>query len=249
MNRHLEDYAGRFYKNIISRCETYGIDHRTPFNHTPLMLAARAGNAPLVGELLAAGADADLTDNYGRTAWHGALERALTDREYAAKEFGAVHEALAPSHVSLKADDRLIKLDASQGEYLLFGIFFSLLHRRFSDRYAGQASINAVHLAKMTSLLPDSVVPEYRKKRAYISALLSKNEIGSANPFSRKLFRRERQGWYIINPGLAVFRKDEWIDVYRYAGIDLISRMDPDGPGAYFESRRLLLDAARRPPS
>ncbi|OGW45610.1 MAG: hypothetical protein A2078_03060, partial [Nitrospirae bacterium GWC2_57_9] len=77
--RYFQEYNGRFYNGILKSCETYSVDHRTVFNKTPLMLAALAGNAALIRELRDSGADVELTDNYGITAWHGALQRALQD--------------------------------------------------------------------------------------------------------------------------------------------------------------------------
>ncbi len=231
--RYHEDYRGRFYKNILKQCETYGIDHRMIFNKTPLMLAAVAGNAALIRELLAAGADAEAIDHYGCTAWLGALDWALHNREFASKQFTSVHELLAPSYISLKVEDRLVKLDSSQGEFLLFSIFLSLLHKRFNSKYVAMASLNAVTLAESCSLLPDSIVPGYRKKRTYISGLLSKNEEESQNQYGRRLFRRERQGWYVLNPKLAVRHREDWRDIYQHAGIDLIAHMGPEGEEAY----------------
>jgi len=203
------------------------------FNKTPLMLAAVAGNATLIRELLSAGADAEAIDHYGCTAWLSALEWALHDREFVSKQFSTVHELLAPSYMSLKVEDRLVKLDSRQGEFLLFSIFLSLLHKRFNSKYVNMASLNAVTLAERCSLLPDNIVPGYRKKRTYISGLLSKNEAGSQNPYCKKLFRRERQGWYVLNPKLAVQHREEWIDIYQHAGIDLIAHMGPEGEEAY----------------
>ena len=79
VSRYFQEYSGKFYQSIIRQCETYGVDHRTVFNKTPLMLAALAGNFALVRELLDSGADPELVDNYGLTAWQGALYRALRE--------------------------------------------------------------------------------------------------------------------------------------------------------------------------
>ncbi len=223
--RHFQEYDGKFYQGILKQCEAYGVDHRTMFNTTPLMLAAAAGNDSLVRELLARGANAELTDNYGRTAWQQALVRAAYKKDYAARQFPRIHELLAPGSVSLKAEDRLIKLDASQGEFLLFQLFFSVLHDRLlSSSYIDQVALTAVKLAEMTVPLPDSITPVYRRKRQYLSSLLSKNETDSTNPYGRKLFRRFRQGYYILNPKLAVLHKDEWVPLYRYAGLELLEQ-------------------------
>lgn len=83
--------------------------------------------------------------------------------------------------------------------------------------------LTAVELAEAAAALSDSIIPDYRKKRAYISALLSKNEIDSNNPYCKKLFSRKRTGHYILNPKLAIRRKEEWIDIYRHANTDLMS--------------------------
>lgn len=227
-SKYFQDYNGKFYQGILKQCETYGADHRTIFNKTPLMLAALAGNAALIRELTASGADAELTDNYGVTAWQGALLRALQDKKYSAEQFPAVYELLASSSVSLRADDRLIKIDASQGEFLLFHIFFALLHERLNNRYADLVPMKAVMLPEMVASLPESIIPAYRKKRAYISALLSKNETDGTNPYCKKLFKRMRTGWYILNPKLAVRYKDEWVDIYRFAGAALIEQALPE---------------------
>jgi hypothetical protein len=37
----------------------------------------------------------------------------------------------------------------------------------------------------------------------------------------------------VLNPKLAVLFRDEWVDLYRHAGIDLIARMAPEGEEAY----------------
>lgn len=221
--RHLRGYTGKFYGDVINHCEMYGPDHRTVFNKTPLMLAALAGNELLLRDLLAAGADTELTDNYGLTAWQGALQRAAQDAKYASALFPAVHEMLAPSSVSLQADDRLIKLDSRQGEFLIFHIFLVELHRRLNSKYSAFITLTAPMLSEIVSSLPVGILPDYRRKRAYISALLSKNEVNSSNPYCKKLFRRRRTGHYVLNPELSIRHKEDWTDIYSRINIELIS--------------------------
>lgn len=227
--RDFQAYSGNSNRAILRQCELYGINHRTVFNRTSLMLAAAAGNSSLAKELTNAGADASLTDNYGLTAWHCALERALSDKQFAADGFPAINELLASSSVSLKADDRLVKLDGSHGEFLLFHIFFIMLRTRISRVQPKlDMPLTAAMLAEIMSILPDSVVPDYRKKRAYISALLSKNETDSSSPYCRKLFLRKKTGHYILNPRLAIRPKDEWINIYSHANIGLALKIMPE---------------------
>lgn len=231
--RYFQKYAGSLYKEVIRHCEMYGVDHRTEFNATPLMLAARIGNIPLIKELLSAGADTDLTDNCGMTAWQAALQKAILDKKFASSVFPQINEMLAPSSVSLRIEDSLIKIDSSQGEFMLFHIFFALLSHRYNHLSAHAISLTAVQLSEISALLPGSVIAEYRKKRQYISGLLSKNETDSPNYYSRKLFKRKRTGYYILNPAIQIRQKDEWLDIYKFAGIELISRIVSDDELAY----------------
>ncbi|HSW62553.1 MAG TPA: UvrD-helicase domain-containing protein [Dissulfurispiraceae bacterium] len=218
--RQLQGYGGKFYKEVLRQCEHYGVDHRTMFNKTPLMLAALEGNASLIQELLRVGADTGLTDNYGLTAWQGALQWAVIDKTYAVKHFPAVHELLAPANVSLKVEGRLVKIDRSQGEFLLFHIIFISVRSRISYEHV---ATNAVALTALFSALPDSILPVYRKKRAYVSSLLAKNEQDSTNPYSRKFVRRLRTGLYILSPALEIRHKEEWVSIYTHLNIDLIA--------------------------
>jgi hypothetical protein len=72
------------------------------------------------------------------------------------------------------------------------------------------------------SHFPDAVLPERRKKRAYISSILSKNEVNREGPYNRKLFRRLKQGHYIINPQLSVWVEDGWRNIYDLLSLDLL---------------------------
>ena len=203
-------YTGKLSKEVVRQCGLYGIDHRTEFNATPLMLAARTGNISLIKELLSAGANPDLTDNCGMTAWQISLQRAIIDKNFEPFIFFQINELLAPSSVSLKVDDRLIKLGRSQGEFLLFQLFFVLLLPTVNHPGQGNAELTAGRLAEIMASLLDSVIAEYRKKRQYISGLLAKNEINSQNPYNKKLFKRTKKGCYLLNPEIQIRQKDEW---------------------------------------
>lgn len=161
--KYLHSYSGSSYQEVIRHCKLYGIDHRTIFNSTPLMLAASAGNINLIRDLLSAGADPELTDNRGLTSWQNALCLSLLDKKFASSSFPAIHEMLAPSSLSLKIDDRLIKIDSRQGEFLLFHIFFSVLNQRVNHFTADRIPFTAVNLSEKAASLPESVIPEYRK--------------------------------------------------------------------------------------
>lgn len=226
--RYLQKYTGSLYKEVVKHCEAYGVDHRTEFNATPLMLAATTGNLSLIKELLSMGANPDLTDNFGMTPWQAALKKAIFDKNFASSVFPRIHELLAPSNISLKIEDKLIKIDSKLGEFLLFHVFFVLLSHMFNHLSTDDISLTAVRLGEIAAGFPDSMAAEYRKKRQYISALLSKNETDSTDYYSRKLFKRRRTGHYILNPAVQIRQKDEWVEIYELAGIKLLSRVVSD---------------------
>ena len=62
--------------------------------------------------------------------------------------------------------------------------------------------------------LPTGILPSYRTKRAYISSILSKNEIDKDDKYNRKLFVRVAHGSYIINPDIEIKYDEEWYPIY-----------------------------------
>jgi hypothetical protein len=66
-------------------------------------------------------------------------------------------------------------------------------------------------------------VPARRKKRAYISSILSKNEASRQGPYNRKLFLRVRHGQYLINPKLAVRVEGDWRLIYELLCADRLA--------------------------
>jgi len=83
---------------------------------------------------------------------------------------------------------------------------------------------------------PEHVIPERRKKRPYLSSILSKNEVNRDDPYNRFLFVRVRHGRYILNPLLEIDVNDEWINVYDLIGI---SELEREGDTGTYEGRAL----------
>lgn len=59
----------------------------------------------------------------------------------------------------------------------------------------------------LVNLLPDELVPPFRKKRNYLNSIMASNEVSRENDTHYKLaFKRVQRGWYILNPYI------EWIN-------------------------------------
>ena len=131
--RHLQPWEARKFKDLLQLVDVHGPDHTTPVGATPLMLAAMAGNAPLVPALLDKGADPQVRDDFGHTAWDSALSRALQEPGFAATGLPAVFPLLAPAALDVQTDGRLVRLELRQGEYWVLMLMLAGLKTQWSQ--------------------------------------------------------------------------------------------------------------------
>ncbi len=115
----------------------------------------------------------------------------------------------------------MVKIPNRKMEYFLLNIFMALqdaIIKNSRGRWE-EEGVKAKDLEKVISMYPEGIMPDYRKKRNYISSLLAKNEIDSNNPYNNSLFLRVDRGYYCLNPNLAVWVEDKWVNVYELTGL------------------------------
>ena len=178
------------------------------------MIAAARGNVALVDALLARGADVDLSDNHGRLAFHHVLLRAFLDPQYAGGPFAALYRLLAPQAVDLMENERLVKLDAHLIEFFLFNAMLALMQQRLNYPRWWRVGLSVEDFVKPAQAFPESVFPERRRRRAYLSGVLARNEISRDYAYNRKLFARTSRGFYVLNPALSWRIREEWMPIY-----------------------------------
>ncbi len=180
---------------MLREVDRYGVDFRNSFNQTPLMIAARLGNADQIERLVDIGADPNLINNVGLNPFQIVLEQACMAPNYATRKLPEVYKTLEPADMVLQVDGRLVKLDNRLMDFLMLNLmiamFYSHLGENVARTYGG--AFTSGDFVEVLSHFPDSVLPERRKKRAYISSILSKNEVNRVGPYNRKLFRRLKQ--------------------------------------------------------
>jgi hypothetical protein len=235
-NKYYGDYHPEKHSVVKANCLRFGCDHPGRYSEIPLNICARLGDLRLAKELINMGADPNRTDGSGLNAWQTALSRFLIDTNYSIETLVGLHDCLAPSHIKVKVVDKLFKLDKSRMEYFMFNMAMIRLRHEllrsteyFQSRerhlYYYNFGLKAAELAVYVERIPDAVMPERRKKRAYISSILSKNEAAGSDPYNRKLFCRVEHGYYILNPLLQVENGDGWINVYDRLKIDFLCRL------------------------
>lgn len=224
------EYAQDNLKALRPRLEKYGLDFRNEFNLTPFMLAISYGASTIADALVANGAKTNLTDNYGRNALQIALHKSQLDQNYKVKVINSLYEQLSSESLRVKVLNRLVKIDRHQAEYLMLNFMVATLRpqilnglKGFMD-YGYSPAFQTADFMKFYKGLSPNVVPEYRRKRAYISSILSKNEVNRDDKYNKKLFQRVKTGHYLPNPTLELPIGDEWVNIYELINLPEIEK-------------------------
>lgn len=229
--RHLQAYQAKNFKDILRAADVYGPDHATPVGATPLMLAAMAGNAPLVMALLAKGANPARRDEFGHTAWDHAVGRAMREAAFAGSGLPALFDLLAPPALDVQTDGRLVRLERHQGEYWLLTLMLAGLKTQWSqcvtrrlDPYRYLSGFFADQLHDVLQQLPPWLWPETRAKRTYVNQVLARAEAHSSYQPARRLWVRIKNGHYFPNPEMQLRDAEGWQPVYEQMSLAWIDR-------------------------
>ena len=234
--RTVQPWEAKKFKDLLQQADVHGPDHATPVGARPLMLAAMAGNAPLVQALLDKGADPQLRDDFGHTAWEGAVSRALQEPCFARTGLPAIFALLAPAALDVQTDGRLVRLERRQGEYWVLMLMLAGLKTQWSrcvtrtvEPHKYPRGFFADQLHEVLAQLPAWLWPDKRRKRSYINQVLARAEVGSAYQPARKLWVRASNGHYLPNPALQLRTGDAWTPVYTAMALNWVDRGCGDG--------------------
>lgn len=212
--KHYQAYKTDDIKALMPNLNKYGIDYRDIFNYTPLMAATQAGSLRIAQFLIENNANKNQIDNKGRNPLQINIAQAYTQPDYLKLKFGKLYGLLAAESIKIKVDNQLVKIDRHKAEFLLINVFIALQTEILIPKHKDKKGIQMDDLLSVMEPYPSYVLPDYRKKRSYISAMMSKNETGSTDKYSKKLFLRRQTGYYAINPNLEIMIGDDWINVY-----------------------------------
>lgn len=234
-------YNSNNLTHIEKQVDKFGLEYRDMFNRTPLMNAVWIGNVNLVKRLIERGADIEAVDNHHHYALQIALQMSIvTPREtqyyddnmiehnvkYAKQILPEIYDLIAPDSISLQTQGRLVKLESYTMEYYLVNMMLAMLpNKAFSigDSECHYPTFETRDLLSAIAHMPVSVLPEYRRRRAYISSILARNEVSRQDSYNRQLFQRIKRGHYILHPELQIKIADEWhqlIDYKKYTVSD-----------------------------
>lgn len=208
-DEYFREYLYRNNDLMHQNIKNFGIEFRNQFNLTPLMCAAYAGNDAKAKSLIELGSSVEEVDNNKRTPLMLALSKAERDIGYAQHKLSSIYFLLTPEAISVQINERLVKINYHQAEFFLL-LYMMTSIRNLNLDSKRIAVFDANRLSLQLRLLPNNILPEFRKKRQYISSILSKSEIDSNSIYSKKIFRRVRRGVYALNEKMLIKIKDKW---------------------------------------
>lgn len=145
----------------------------------------------------------------------------MANEKYCQYKLAAIYDYLKPDSLSLKIDNKLIKITSEKPEYFFLLVIISMTKNfiQSSDlnntgvQNVSNFTFRAASIYKQLQYFPEEILPSYRKRRDYISGLMSRNEIDSKYPKNKQLFIRIDRDLYGINEQIMLKVKDKWLSI------------------------------------
>ena len=238
--KYFMPYQAKSPNIALKQVKKFGVNFRNPFNQTPLMISAWLGNINLIHALEDYEPDTELVDNNQRNALQIALAQATLEQKYAENNLSTLYRILEPDSLSIQVEGRLVKLGNHLMEFVILNILIAIFYRVMPNKLVKGLTFQADDILTAIEHFPIDVLVPQRKKKAYVSSILAKNEVNRQYRYNRKLFKRVKLGNYIFNPNLALKIEGEWVNIYDICQLEKL-RYNPKnektlGDEAYYQS-------------
>ena len=192
----------------------YGVDFTLDDGQTGLMRAIFHGQSELIDEFLQKGASLSHADFRTRYALDYLLNTFLKNRQQkqpqvqrsADKLMVTFWHKLLPKIIIYEHNDRQIPISSRSMLFFLIVLMRntadSQSKRMFDKAHPEMGNFGVFDmndLERFAAMMPDEVLPPYRKKRAYINSIMAMNEVNKVSPYGKAVFRRVGHGLYILN--------------------------------------------------
>jgi hypothetical protein len=190
---------------VMRAVKQFGINMREP-NHgrTGLMLAVLYGKQNVIDYFIKQEAKQDVQDLQGGNLLLMAM-RAYEMERINEQRLAQLYNRFAPASIKVQRNNQVRKLSIKGMEYFLVNYILAVrdLVISPSDPPALQG-LRMDDFMDYIELMPDSILPPYRRRRQYVNSILSKNEIDRQDPYNRMLFKRKSRGCYNLDKGLKI---------------------------------------------
>ena len=222
-NKYFMDYQIKNPTGLMKKIEKFGINYLNEFAQTPIMAAVVFGQGELFEKLCFDGADLHLTNALQQNILQVALSKAAHSAKYTSTFLSRYTHLFPLESLVLQLDQKLFKLEWQHPAYFIFNLIYAnFFTKNYRDFVIRDRLITSEMLMKDVRFFPPQWLPFHRQERSYLSALLSKHEVDSQDPYNKKLFKRVKRGSYILNPDLVIKVQGEWKKIYSAMGFDRI---------------------------
>ncbi|MEJ7740689.1 MAG: UvrD-helicase domain-containing protein [Chitinophagaceae bacterium] len=206
-------------QDVLSTINKYNIGFTSEEGATAIMLALHYDQPELATELLKRNASIRQNDPNG---WlpidyllHGYYKNKLLKHQQVAslKTLQQFWYLVKPQGIIMEVDNHQLYIG---GNSMLF--FLVMAMRTLQADHPNKVKVTRLEdnkeefitgafsmddIEKLASLIPDEILPPYRKNRSYINSILSSNEISRREqPGCKFAFQRVQRGWYMLNPDI-----------------------------------------------
>lgn len=185
-------------EKIINR---FGIDIREDKeNMTGMMIACLFGKEKMIEFFLEKGVNLKKQDVLNRTA----LQHLILGYDRRNLSVGFLkkwYHQIAPSAGQCRYDGKLYFISRKSMEFFLVNFLNAIRLDVFSPtEFKYKRGLYMDDFMEFIKEMPESILPEYRRKRQYVNSILSKNEVDRDDKYNRKLFIRRSRGCYDLLP-------------------------------------------------
>ena len=200
---------------IQTMIQKYGVDFTNDDNASGLMIALHHGQAEISLYLISQGASTTLSDKTKRIAADYLLDSYLKNKKSKQKQFQLADEQtllqcwekVRPPALVYEFGKRQFRVGSHSMLFFLIVLMRNITNTRnyidSKDEAKDKIPVFTMDdLIQYTALIPDEIMPPYRKKRTYINSIMASNEKSKDSPYCKEAFLRVQRGFYILNPDL-----------------------------------------------
>ncbi len=229
VRQHRKEYAknvrlGRVHEAMVT-VKKFGIDFTDEEGVSGLMLALYHDQKALASEMIKQGASLIKRDHQEKSAasimLQGYYKKVLHKQHQATspETLKMFWHTIRPSVIKYEFAGRRFQVNGHSMQYYLITLIqamqdfqpnkieFNALKEATQKRRLGAFQVS--DFSSFAALMPEEILPEYRKNKPYINAVLATNEVSQSDKsFCKYLFRRIQRGWYVINPDIKWITED-----------------------------------------
>jgi hypothetical protein len=201
-------------RDINKYINLYSLDFSNEDKLNGLMIGSINGNLDTIELFLNKGLDIDLRNIRGFTAhqlailhYANMIKKDKTEEEFMTilDKLSLSYHRLKPNSIKYKIDNRVFKVYPNSMEYFLIIFFKTLTSKFYKDLdMENEKCLNVDDILFYANDISEDILPDYRKRRGYISAILANHEVNSGNPYTKRIFKRAYRGCYVLNPDMEV---------------------------------------------